>query len=457
MAVAAGRYLEALELTSDHAGVHLAGRCRSLDTLDTSAGDGQTPGIDISSQYGEVEVSGVNVEGSGYAGIMARSGVIRLAELRVEESDYVGVAAGRGSAIAPTNLVVEDSELVGNQMAGILAANPGTEITLVDTAIRDTQPSFDGEGGFGIEVQDGAALWAEGCDLVANTAAGVGAKDPSTEICPTWDQPTCDLRFALTLYTPSEGLVISTAGEADTSTGAEVAPDDLWPLFEPDDKSAYSNAGYVLLGLIIEAETGVSYGEALRTNLLDPLGLEDTYLEGCKELPKDVVRGYDPDGNDVTDSIDCSRVWAAGNVVATPADLAAWGRALYGGELLSEATLEEMRSDHHGGWPMKFGQGVIITKQPPPLDELIGHTGGLPMGASTILVYHEETGSLGAGMLNAIGVDAWTMTTQRLEAAVKRGQGDWKRERERLEGPLSQEPTPCRPSRQPCPSSSSPP
>ncbi|MFH1463471.1 MAG: right-handed parallel beta-helix repeat-containing protein [Pseudomonadota bacterium] len=182
VAVAAGTYPETLALTSDHAGVHLAGRCRELVVVDASVGDEETPGIDIDSRYGEVEVSGVGVVGSNYDAVRVGSGVVRLTELRVEGSAYVGVGAFRGTAAAPSDLVLEGCELAGNTAAGVVAFDPGTEVTLVDTRILDTLPNGDGEYGFGIAVLGGASLRAEGCELTGNTTAGVLAIDGSTEV-----------------------------------------------------------------------------------------------------------------------------------------------------------------------------------------------------------------------------------------------------------------------------------
>jgi len=48
--------------------------------------------------------------------------------------------------------------------------------------------------------------------------------------------------------------------------------------FDPGKGYAYSNAGYYILGLIIEKVTGKSYEEVLRGQILDPLSMADT---GC--------------------------------------------------------------------------------------------------------------------------------------------------------------------------------
>jgi hypothetical protein len=182
VAVAAGTYPETLTLTSDHAGVHLAGRCRELVTLDASVGDSQTPGIDIDSRYGEVEVSGLGVVGARYTGVLVRSGVVRLVELGVGENAFVGIGAYRGASPAPTRLEVEGCEVAGNASCGILCQDEGTEVTLVDTVVRDTQPDGNGKYGQGIEVSGGATLAAEGCVVAGNMGLGIAAIHGGTEV-----------------------------------------------------------------------------------------------------------------------------------------------------------------------------------------------------------------------------------------------------------------------------------
>jgi CubicO group peptidase (beta-lactamase class C family) len=54
--------------------------------------------------------------------------------------------------------------------------------------------------------------------------------------------------------------------------------------FEPGEGYGYSNAGYHILGLIIEKVTGKTYEEVLNEQILKPLGMSDT---GCKR--KDLV------------------------------------------------------------------------------------------------------------------------------------------------------------------------
>lgn len=55
--------------------------------------------------------------------------------------------------------------------------------------------------------------------------------------------------------------------------------------FEPGDRTAYSNLGYLILGHVIEAVTGRPYQQYLERELLEPNGIDDIYLG--RSLPAD--------------------------------------------------------------------------------------------------------------------------------------------------------------------------
>jgi CubicO group peptidase (beta-lactamase class C family) len=61
--------------------------------------------------------------------------------------------------------------------------------------------------------------------------------------------------------------------------------------FEPGTDQDYSNAGYILLGGIIEKVTGKSYYENVRERITQPLGLNETYIENKDQVPERAI-GY---------------------------------------------------------------------------------------------------------------------------------------------------------------------
>jgi D-alanyl-D-alanine carboxypeptidase len=111
-------------------------------------------------------------------------------------------------------------------------------------------------------------------------------------------------------------------------------------LFEPGTGYHYSNANYILAGLVIEAATGRPLAEEIRTRLTEPLGLTETYLDsGFGPTPERIPHlFYDLADNGTYIDVRgfprtavVSLYWAAGGMLSTPADLLTWAGALYGG------------------------------------------------------------------------------------------------------------------------------
>lgn len=63
-------------------------------------------------------------------------------------------------------------------------------------------------------------------------------------------------------------------------------------LFAPSDTAIYSNTNYVLVSMIIEAQTGKRHSDLLKQYILTPLGMTHTYYQPHDELPNEVAQGY---------------------------------------------------------------------------------------------------------------------------------------------------------------------
>jgi D-alanyl-D-alanine carboxypeptidase len=100
----------------------------------------------------------------------------------------------------------------------------------------------------------------------------------------------------------------------------------------PPTQVRYASTNYVLLGAIIEHVTGRPLAEVLRSDALNDPG-----LDGLVYTVEDALSG---DGY---------------GVLATPGSLARWGYELYGGFVLSDASLSAM-TDFRGDWD---GLGVM--------------------------------------------------------------------------------------------------
>ncbi|MBF8185036.1 beta-lactamase family protein [Nonomuraea sp. K274] len=125
---------------------------------------------------------------------------------------------------------------------------------------------------------------------------------------------------------------------------------------EPGEKFSYSNTNYYLLGLIIEDLTGETVSAEFERRIFGPLGLDDTYLP--VRFPGGIKgphgHGYFPDENgelvDV-DRLNMSYGYAAGGVISTADDLAAYHHALAGEELLSKELKDALNAGRVPGDP----------------------------------------------------------------------------------------------------------
>ncbi len=171
VAVAEGTYLETLTITSDHVGVHLAGRCSELVTLDASRGDETTSGI-LVEVGGEATISGMRIARSNYAGVRVTSGFVVLRELEIAENAWTGVMASRDSLVMPTEILMESCLVQSNRCAGVVAYGSGMQLTMLDSHVRDNLSIEDGQHGYGIDGYDGANLVLDGCEITGNQATG---------------------------------------------------------------------------------------------------------------------------------------------------------------------------------------------------------------------------------------------------------------------------------------------
>ena len=62
--------------------------------------------------------------------------------------------------------------------------------------------------------------------------------------------------------------------------------------FEPGERYGYSNSGFILLGLIIEAVSGTSYQQFVHDAIISPCELKHTGFYRADSLPANVALGY---------------------------------------------------------------------------------------------------------------------------------------------------------------------
>ncbi len=121
-------------------------------------------------------------------------------------------------------------------------------------------------------------------------------------------------------------------------------------LFTPGEKFSYSNAGYSVLGIIIEKVTGMDYESHIRSVFLDPLQLHHTGDRLATWNRDLIAKSYvgQQDFGSSTDRTDGPHwnLTANGNFLSTVWDLQRWMRALIEGKVLQESSLEQLFKPH---------------------------------------------------------------------------------------------------------------
>jgi D-alanyl-D-alanine carboxypeptidase len=119
------------------------------------------------------------------------------------------------------------------------------------------------------------------------------------------------------------------------------------PEFTPGKSYDYSSVNYILLGGLIEQVSGLSYRQSLQNNILERIGLENTFLveKTFGSFDGTIARGYTAVGEVSYDGQEVNVEWAhaAGGIISTAGDLITFYRALASGELFDDAgTYQQM-------------------------------------------------------------------------------------------------------------------
>jgi D-alanyl-D-alanine carboxypeptidase len=156
-------------------------------------------------------------------------------------------------------------------------------------------------------------------------------------------------------------------------------------LFVPGLEYHYSNSDNIVIALMVEAATGMSYEDLLRERVYRPLGLRKTSLPSGTHLRKPFIHGYsnDPSQNppeDLSKDFAAGWSWASGGIVSTPADLNDFIRGYVGGKLFDQRTQAKQRRVIEGGssdppGPGMNSAGLAIFRYETRCGTVWGHTG----------------------------------------------------------------------------------
>jgi CubicO group peptidase (beta-lactamase class C family) len=195
-------------------------------------------------------------------------------------------------------------------------------------------------------------------------------------------------------------LLTHTSGMGTYFTDAYVAAsklrfkavEDYLPLFvdqplafPPGDRFAYSNAGFMLLGYVIEKVTSQTYFDYVRKHIYEPAGMKNT---DCYELDRDTPNlaiGYTREGEDGRPApgprknnlfLHVVKGGPAGGGFSTVEDLFKLAQALRSHKLLSKEATDDLWTGRvaAGRGDAKYGLGFFV--ETVRNHKIVGHGGG---------------------------------------------------------------------------------
>ena len=182
--------------------------------------------------------------------------------------------------------------------------------------------------------------------------------------------------------------------------------------FNHGRRQRYSNAGYILLGAVLEKVTGKTWDAAIRDLVIAPAGLSETGYAPISTIIPGRVAGYTNDTADRTlanaEYISLSVPASAGGLVSTVGDLHRWMRALVNGEIVSSENFRLMTTPvipAEGLSASPYGWGFYVWNIRG--EAVIGHTGQIN-GFTSMLAYLPREDVTLVVLANNDGFDAQT-------------------------------------------------
>jgi CubicO group peptidase (beta-lactamase class C family) len=137
--------------------------------------------------------------------------------------------------------------------------------------------------------------------------------------------------------------------------------------FEPGTRWSYSNTGYFLLSKVVEQVSGERFGDYLRTQLFQPLGMNHSFMGGYAPADVRLAQGCKPGEGPNAARIPVRPIheastFGAGGVSTTLQDWALWDDALHDGRLLSPPAMEVMLAPQRlaDGSATGYGFGLFV-------------------------------------------------------------------------------------------------
>lgn len=151
-------------------------------------------------------------------------------------------------------------------------------------------------------------------------------------------------------------------------------PDDFIPMlkkgkmmFKPGEKFHYNNGAFVVLGLVVEQQSKMSFADYVTKNILQPLAMDSSGYFALDMLPNNTALGYIDNGNGTYKSNIYSIPAVGGpdgGIFVTAADMSKLWDGLIQNKLLNKGTTKKLLTPHiHVDNATYYGYGLWIIKK----------------------------------------------------------------------------------------------
>jgi len=155
-------------------------------------------------------------------------------------------------------------------------------------------------------------------------------------------------------------------------------------VFQPGEKSEYSNTNYVLLSFIAEELSGMPYGDILQAKISRPAKLTGTQYGSKINLKNNEALSYNKFGSWMLSSeTDPSIPIGAGGIAAPASDVSRFFSQLFEGGLVSDSSLSRMTT-------LKEGVGLGLFQIPFNQKRGLGHSGAIDGFKSSAMYFPDD-------------------------------------------------------------------
>ena len=128
------------------------------------------------------------------------------------------------------------------------------------------------------------------------------------------------------------------------------------PEFPAGTRFSYSNTNFVLLAMIVEKVTGITYPEFLKKTFFQPLQMNDTYVFSLADTGT-AIRSYNAYGG-IWNWDFLEGTYGDKNIYTTPRDLLKWSLAISQGQVLNQSLLDSAFTPYSNERPSIHNYGL---------------------------------------------------------------------------------------------------